>query len=124
MYNTQNYKELLDEKLLMLPELQNNYIGKQPCSSEKGRIIFSQILIDIKSFFENNKKHLEKPCKDFRLFSHCQPHYLFQFDISSKTCHSYFHEPCKYFMYFLKIRCSFKFYRRNSNIALFKKLSR
>lgn len=27
------------------------------------------------------------------MFSHCQEHYLFQFDTFSNTCHSYFHEP-------------------------------
>ena len=79
----------------MLPELQNTYIPEQLCSSEKGSSINLLKLLDINIFFENNKKQLEKPCKDFRLFSHCQPHYLFQFDINSRTCHSYYHEPCR-----------------------------
>ena len=35
-----------------------------------------------------------KKCTDFRIYSHCQEYYLFQYDSSRKECHSYFHERC------------------------------
>lgn len=44
------------------------------------------------SFFNQHKSKLLKECTDFREFSHCQPHFIFQFDTDSNSCHSYFHE--------------------------------
>ena len=59
--------------------------------------------IDMLSFFEFYKDYLYKNCTDFRKFSHCQEHYLFQFDSSTKQCHSYYHEKCNWFVCFVLI---------------------
>lgn len=55
--------------------------------------MFSFYHIDFISFFKQYQSVLFKNCTDFRVFSHCQEHYLFQFDTSSNMCHTYFHEP-------------------------------
>ena len=49
-------------------------------------------ILAILSFFQQHKSELIKECTDFREFSHCQPHYLFQFDLLPQICHSYAHE--------------------------------
>ena len=65
--------------------------------------VFCGLSIDILSFFEFYKDYLYKNCTDFRKFSHCQEHYLFQFDSSTKQCHSYYHEKCNWFVCFVLI---------------------
>lgn len=44
------------------------------------------------SFFTQHRRQLFHNCTDFRVFSHCQEHYLFQIDSDSQSCHSYSHE--------------------------------
>ena len=40
-----------------------------------------------------------KPCTDFKVFSHCQLLYLFQYDAKTKTCHGYTREKCNSFFF-------------------------
>ena len=54
-------------------------------------------------YFNLYKEQLYKNCSDFRRFSHCQEHYLFQFDSTLHQCHSYYHENCSYYYYYFTI---------------------
>lgn len=75
--------------------LKNQFIPNERCSSSEGisSIVYS-IFIEILSFFQHYKKRIYKACKDFRVYSHCQEYYLFQYDSNRRACHSYFHEDC------------------------------
>ena len=87
---------LQDEKLLMTPVFENNYIPPTPCETAEGMKSWMMdfLLLEIVNFFRNNKQMIFKNCTDFRVFSHCQRFYLFQYDTSTRTCHSYYHERC------------------------------
>ena len=92
--NSRFYKYLQDEKEMMLSTFNNTYIPEIACNSQQGRHFNNHSQIDILDFFNHYKPSLLKQCTDFRYFSHCQPHYLFQYDSKSRSCHSYFHEKC------------------------------
>ena len=80
----------------MSSSLKNPYIPPKNCTNKNGRIVKELLQVDFIQFFNQHKSLLFKNCSDFRRFSHCQPHYLFQFDTANHYCHSYFHEKCTF----------------------------
>ena len=45
-------------------------------------------------FFEQYRSELFIPCKDKRIFSHCQQHYLFTYDSTENSLSTYIKQPC------------------------------
>lgn len=85
------YHYLQDEKEMMIPFFNSDSYYAGSCRNRNGTII-SISSLEMISFFNQYKDHLLKKCKDYRRFSHCQQHYLFQYDTDRHACHSYHHE--------------------------------
>ena len=85
------YHYLQDEKEMMIPLLNSDSYHAGSCQNRNG-IIISISSLEMLSFFNQYKDNLLRKCKDYRRFSHCQQHYLFQYDTGHHTCHSYYHE--------------------------------
>lgn len=45
-------------------------------------------------FFTANMRKLLTPCRDHRIFSHCQPHYLFTYNTNGNYFSSYSKAAC------------------------------
>ena len=78
----------------MSSSFNNPYIPPKNCIDKKSTHKEVVLQVDFIQFFNQHKSLLFKNCTDFRRFSHCQPHYLFQYDTANHSCHSYFHEKC------------------------------
>lgn len=85
MENSKYLHYLQDEKALVKDLLRTNPIGYKHCNKSN----------DMVTFFEQNKPRLIKECTDFKIFSHCQVFYLFQYDTGSRSCHGYIRERCE-----------------------------
>ena len=88
------FHHLQDEKSLLFSTFSNYYIKPVFCASKSGIYKYEKWVIAFLSFFKANKYKLLKRCTDFKRFSHCQEYYLFQYDSSTRQCHSYYHENC------------------------------
>lgn len=85
---------LLNEKSLLERSVAFRDKVKGECYSSESGLLDCLSLVAIVSWFQENLKALRRTCNDYRVFSHCQGFYLFQYFTSTMECHSYSRAPC------------------------------
>ena len=87
-----------NEKLLFSELIRYTHSSpSQRCSRRDGPFPPRLPWLELLNYFSVNKKSLNVSCGPDRVFSHCQPYYLFSINMKQKRCSPYRLSPCSFF---------------------------
>ena len=89
-----------NEKLLFSELIRYTHSSpSQRCSRRDGPFPPRLPWLELLNYFSVNKNSLNVSCGPDRVFSHCQPYYLFSINMKQKRCSPYRLSPCSFLLF-------------------------